>query len=114
MKFANVIVVKDNFSAKEFIEQLSKNQAGLASSTEGMKKTLTLNHIQLTAYKIALDPRPYIRTFEAALQQLKQIQSKVSKEEVQAAADASKTEIRHCNSVIDISQKFQVCFWLWC
>lgn len=56
----------------------------------------------------ALDPKPYIRTFEAALQQLQRIQTSVTQKELQAAREAEKAEVGHCREVIGISQNFGV------
>lgn len=58
----------------------------------------------------ALDPKPYIRTFEAALQELQRIQTSAQAKEMNAARDAESYEKAHCHKVIGVSQNFGVSF----
>lgn len=57
---------------------------------------------------VALDPKPYIRTFEAALQELQRIQTSVQAKETHAARDAEGYEKAHCHKVIGVSRNFGV------
>lgn len=66
----------------------------------------------------ALDPKPYIRTFEAALQQLQRIQLSAMEKEANASKEVEKTEILHSQEVINISHNFAVrinntLFYIW-
>lgn len=54
---------------------------------------------------LALDPKPYIRTFEAVLHELERLQSQVSKTEENAAIDVKNSELKHCQNIITSSQK---------
>lgn len=51
-----------------------------------------------------MDPKPYIRTFEAALQQLQKIHGEVSRKEQQAAKAAEQGETNYSEQVISISR----------
>ncbi|VVT48466.1 uncharacterized protein SAPINGB_P001793 [Magnusiomyces paraingens] len=80
---------KDNFSVKEFIEVVAVNYDGFTSS----KNTE------------ALDPKPYIRTFEAVLHELERLQNDISNHESAAAIEVKNAEIKHCQNVIATSQE---------
>lgn len=57
---------------------------------------------------IALDPKPYIRTFEAVLHELERLQSQLIKNEENSASEVKSAEIRHCQNIITSSQKIGV------
>lgn len=91
---------------KDLIEQLSKDHEGLASSTEGINVLIVRLYCMLTVS--ALDPKPYIRTFEAALHELQRIHTSLSAKETQLAREAEESEKAHCHNVIQISRNFGV------
>lgn len=51
-----------------------------------------------------MDPKPYIRTFEAVLHQLELTQTQILKSEQNCAIEVQNAEIKHCQNIITSSQ----------
>ncbi|CAN6648229.1 exocyst complex component Sec10p [Trichomonascus vanleenenianus] len=78
-----------DFSSTEFIENLSENHEGTGALSE------------------ALDPKPYIRTFEAALGELKRLQDIASKNEASASSEAERAELEHSRNVVGLGDSVE-------
>lgn len=84
----------DNFlqglSVNEFIEELSKDH---------FLKGAEVNKLEY------LDPKPYIRTFESTLRELKQLTGQSAKQKAQAENNVEDYEVKHSENVIQLSSK---------
>lgn len=54
---------------------------------------------------LALDPKPYIRTFESVLRVLERRQGEITKHENKAAIEVKSAEITHCKNIIASSHR---------
>lgn len=86
----------DNFlnglSVNDFIEELSKDH---------ILKGAGVNNLDY------LDPKPYIRTFESTLRQLRQLSDESSKKMDAAEADVDQFELSHSKGVIELSSEVE-------
>lgn len=84
----------DNFlqglSVNEFVEELSKDH---------FLKGAEVNKLEY------LDPKPYIRTFESTLRELKQLTGQSAKQKAQAENNVEDYEVKHSENVIQLSSK---------
>lgn len=84
----------DNFlhglTVNDFIEELSKDH---------FLKGAEVNKLEY------LDPKPYIRTFESTLRELKQLSVEASQRKEIAEKDVDEYELKHSNNVLLLSSK---------
>lgn len=84
----------DNFlnglSINDFIEELSKDH---------FLKGAEVNKLEY------LDPKPYIRTFESTLKELKQLSKEASRRKENAERDVDSSEMKHSNNVLNLSSR---------
>lgn len=81
----------DNFlggmSVHDFIEELSKDHSLKGAEVHNLEY---------------LDPKPYIRTFESTLRQLKQLSENAESKKRQAESDVDAFELRHSEQVLNL------------
>lgn len=86
----------DNFlggmSVNDFIEELSKDQFLKADQENKLEY---------------LDPKPYIRTFESTLRELKQLNNESSVQKVKAERDVEEYELKHSENVLQLSSQIE-------
>lgn len=80
------------FSPKDLVEQLSHN----GDAPPANESTLE-----------SLDPKPYIRTFEAALNELKRLREQVSSRENDVSGDVDQAELAHSRIVLNLQKSVQ-------
>ncbi|CAN3372356.1 hypothetical protein DIURU_004185 [Diutina rugosa] len=84
----------DNFlngmSVTSFIEELSKDH---------FNKGQEVNKLEY------LDPKPYIRTFESTLRELKQLEGRAEKQRSHSERDTEQFELKHSENVVRLSNK---------
>ena len=84
----------DNFlgglSVNDFVEELSKDH---------FLKGAEVNKLEY------LDPKPYIRTFESTLRELKQLNNRALAKNSQAEKDVEDYELKHSENVLELSSK---------
>ncbi|ANB15472.1 Sec10p [Sugiyamaella lignohabitans] len=88
-KLLNPETFQEGFSAKDFIEKLSEN---ILNSTDEF----------VVDGARALDPKPYIRNFEAVLNELRRLEVSAGTEERNAAQDMYQIEISHSKSMVNL------------
>ncbi|KAK6200916.1 exocyst complex component SEC10 [Scheffersomyces amazonensis] len=85
----------DNFlkgkSINEFVEILSKDH---------IQKGAEVNKLEY------LDPKPYIRTFESTLRELKQLQSRQEQIRQKSESEVSSVELKHSEQVLKLTDRF--------
>lgn len=77
-------------SVNEFIEELSKDHS---------LKGAEVNKLEY------LDPKPYIRTFESTLRELKRLTDESEKRKAQSERDVESFELKHSQNVLELSSK---------
>lgn len=86
----------DNFlgglTVNEFVEELSKDH---------FLKGAEVNKLEY------LDPKPYIRTFESALRELKQLSNEAQNQKAHMERQVEDYEIRHSRNVLELSDQIE-------
>ncbi|CAN3357028.1 exocyst complex component Sec10p [Diutina catenulata] len=87
-KLLNLDNYLNGMSVPEFVEELSKDH---------FNKGQEVNKLEY------LDPKPYIRTFESTLRELKQLQSRADEHCENAERETENSELRHSENVVQLS-----------
>ncbi|SCV04703.1 LAMI_0H18404g1_1 [Lachancea mirantina] len=91
------LLTSDNFlgglTVHEYVQEISEDY-----SLKNTAATNTWEH---------LDPKPYVRTFESTLRELKKLQNETGNEREQLERDVSRQELIHANRVMLLSQKLR-------
>ncbi|KAF8426330.1 exocyst complex component Sec10-like protein [Tirmania nivea] len=85
------------FSSKDFI---------VRDFIEGLSTTSLAAHRRSGIQTAAFDPKPYIRTFEAALERLKELDQDLSERESDLKEGARRAEIEHSRTIERLGSKF--------
>lgn len=88
------LLTVDNYlnglSVNDFIEEISKDH---------FLKGAEVNN------KAYLDPKPYIRTFESTLRELKQLQAEANEQRVKNERQVDSYELKHSENVLELNQQ---------
>ncbi|KAH3680438.1 hypothetical protein WICPIJ_008287 [Wickerhamomyces pijperi] len=85
----------DNLSVYEFIEELGNSNTATTPSSS-----------RTTAPQLGhLDPKPYIRTFESTLKELKKLGKEAQSKQDTLAAEVSQYELDHSRNVISLASR---------
>ncbi|RLV91925.1 Exocyst complex component SEC10 [Spathaspora sp. JA1] len=90
-KLLNVDNFLNGLSVNDFIEEISKDH---------FLKGTTVHEFD------SLDPKPYIRTFEGVLRELKQLKIHAEQQKQQSEALVDEYELKHSENVLELSQQF--------
>ncbi|ODV59533.1 exocyst subunit SEC10 ASCRUDRAFT_60164 [Ascoidea rubescens DSM 1968] len=96
----------DNFlgdlSVHEFIEEITKDN----DATDTLKdRTAPINNTNNN--QVIFDPKPFIRTFESTLKELKQVNNTVSHQKLLLEDDVSNFELNHSYNIITLNTQVQ-------
>ncbi|AGO13740.1 AaceriAGL130Cp [[Ashbya] aceris (nom. inval.)] len=99
------VLTLDNFlgglTVNEFVQQLSKEHApsSLSSSANGSSnRDSTFDQ---------LDPKPYIRTFESVLRELKKLKVECESKKVHLNQEVTESELAHARNVLQLNERFK-------
>ncbi|AAS54361.2 AGL130Cp [Eremothecium gossypii ATCC 10895] len=99
------VLTLDNFlgglTVNEFVQQLSKEHApsSLSSSANGnSNRDSTFDQ---------LDPKPYIRTFESVLRELKKLKVECESNKVHLNQEVTESELAHARNVLQLNERFK-------
>lgn len=89
-KLLNLENFLEGMSVNDFVEELSKDHILKGAEVKNLEY---------------LDPKPYIRTFEATLKELKQLGQLAAKRKVEAEREVEQYEVKHSRHVLELSQE---------